>query len=68
MTINLAIHKLKYLLNMNQAQLARALDVSPSLFNLYAKNKRIPSGKTLKKISNIIKENNIDMKIEDFFL
>jgi predicted transcriptional regulator len=59
MSIPQGIKKIKYLLDINQKQLAEILNVSPSLITYYEKGK---------KVRDLIKERNIDMSIEEFLL
>jgi predicted transcriptional regulator len=68
MSIPQGIKKIKYLLDINQKQLAEILNVSPSLITYYEKGKKVPSQLTLKKLIDLIKERNIDMSIEEFLL
>lgn len=68
MSIPQGFKKIKYLLDVNQKQLAEILNVTPSLITYYEQGKKIPGQQTLKKIKDVIKERNLDMSIEEFLL
>jgi len=68
MSIQQGIKKIRYLLNVNQTELAELLNVSRSLINYFENGKKNPSTQTFKKLNDLIKERNLDMNIEEFLL
>jgi predicted transcriptional regulator len=66
MSISDGIKKIKFLLDINQKQLAQLLSVNPSMITYYMNGKKCPSQQVLKKINDVIKERNLNMSIEEF--
>jgi len=68
MSIEKSMKKIRYLLDMNQTELAKALGVTTSSINCYEHGKRSPGRKTLKRMSELIKQNNLDISLEEFLI
>jgi predicted transcriptional regulator len=66
MSISDGIKKIKFLLDINQKQLAQLLSVNPSMITYYMNGKKCPSQQVLKKINDVIKARNLNMSIEEF--
>lgn len=66
MTLGDLFRKIRHELCMSQAELARALDSTPSSMCLYEKDLRKISYKTIRKVMKFVEEKGIKISYQDF--
>lgn len=66
MTLSDLFRKIRHELCMSQAELARAINVTPSSMCLYEKGQRNISYKTIRKVMKFVEDKGIKISYQDF--